>query len=245
MRILLKVFVLLICFTHIYAQSADDIINKHFEATGGKALWAKVVNMQMSGNYLMGPGLFAPVKALQVSQPFKGYYSEFNWQGMKSMSAMKGDAGWSYNPFGGKRQADPVSPQTIRSWKLSADPQGLFFNYKEKGYTSEYLGMDDMDGSEVHKIRLTNKEGDMIYYYIDASSFYVLKISKRIKLKDKEVKEQQVYSDFRKTTFGVIMPFSVQGVDDDGNEAGGPTNFDKIEINTSVDAALFDMPANK
>src|SRR5271167_2831329 len=93
-----------------FAQTADEIINKSFETTGGKEKWAKVNSLRYSGNYVMGPGMLAPVTELEVGKPFKGYYFDFSWQGMTSKTAMRADSGWNYNPFGGKRETDPLSP---------------------------------------------------------------------------------------------------------------------------------------
>ncbi|MFN8285536.1 MAG: hypothetical protein U0V74_02225 [Chitinophagales bacterium] len=239
---LLTLPLLFITFLSCFSQTADDIIAKHITATGGIDKWSKVVSIKYSGVYVMGPGMQAPVTSIMLSKPFKGYYSDFSWQGMTSKQAMRGDSGWSYNPFGGKRQADPLTPNDIRELNLYSDPQGLLLNYKEKGFTAEYLGMDDMDGSDVHKLRLTNKAGDMVYYYIDAESYYLLKVVRKLRLKDKEEKSYTVYSDFRKTDYGIVVPFSVQGVDEDGNEQGGPTNYSKVEVNFTVDPVTFNQP---
>jgi hypothetical protein len=233
---------LLFIYSAISAQTADDIINKHFQATGGKDKWAKVYSVQYSGNYVMGPGMLAPVKGIVASKPVKIHYSDFSWQGMTSKTVMTADSGWSYNPFGGKRETDPLSPDDVRRMDLSTDPQGLLFDYKEKGYMVDYLGLDDMDGTDVYKLRLTTKIGDMVYFYIDAETYYILKTEERVKLKDKEEKSYTSYSDFRKTDFGVIIPFSHQQVDEQGNEQGGPMNFTKVEVNGNVDPSLFDKP---
>ena len=241
MKSYLSIFLLFIG-VHAFAQTADDIINKHFEATGGREKWAKVYSMKCYGNYVLGPGMLAPVNWVLLSRPFKGVYSDFTWQGMTNKSAMRADSGWTYNPFSGKRETDPLSPNDIRSKNLSDDPQGLMFNYKEKGYNVDYLGTDDMDGTDVYKLRLTTKTGDMVYFFIDAENYYLLKTVERLKLKDKEQKSYTTYSDFRKTDYGVIVPYSVQQVDENGNEQGGPINFTKVEVNATVDATLFDKP---
>lgn len=244
MRNMLLILLLLVSGTS-FAQTADEIINKHFDAIGGKEKWARVNTLKYSGSLVLGPGMLAPVNEVQVLKPFKGSLSEFSWQGMTSRRAIRADSGWTYNPFSGKRDADPMTPNDIRSGKLSSDPQGLLLNYKDKGYTVDYLGTDDMDGTDVFKIRLTTKDGDMVYYYIDAETYYILKEVQRVKLKDKEEKSYTTYSDFKKTEFGVVIPFSVQQVDENGNEQGGPINFTKIEVNGAVDAASFDKPKSK
>ncbi|HLP19336.1 MAG TPA: hypothetical protein VK174_03510 [Chitinophagales bacterium] len=225
-----------------FAQSANDIVNKYIAATGGADKWSKITALKYTGSYIMGPGMLAPVTGVYLSKPFKGSYSDFSWQGMTSKQAIRADSGWSYNPFGGKRETDPVSPDDVRSDRLGSDPQGLLFNYKQKGYVVEYLGMDDMEGTDVYKLRLTTPQGDMVYYYLDSETYYVLKEVQRVKLKDKELKTAFLYSDFRKTDFGVVIPFSSQRVDENGAEQGGPVNFTKVEINAPVDAALFDKP---
>lgn len=235
-------FALLITALFANAQTADDIINKHIAATGGADKWAKVYAVKYSGVYVMGPGMEAPVTEINLSKPFKGYYSDFTWQGMTTQQAMRADSGWNYNPFGGKRESDPLSPNDIRNLNLQYDPQGMLFNYKQKGYTVDYLGMDDMDGADVFKLRLITKEGDMVYYYLDAETYYVLKIVRRIKLAEKEEKSYYVFSDFRKTDYGVVLPFSAQGVDEKGTEQGGPVNITKVEVNGTIDPALFDKP---
>ena len=128
----------------VFAQTADDIINKSIAATGGAEKWSKVVSMKYEGNYVMGPGMLAPITEIQFTKPATAYYSDFTWQGMTSKTVMQADSGWTYNPFGGKRETDPINAEEIRSLKLDADPQGMLFNYAKKGYTADYLGLDDM-----------------------------------------------------------------------------------------------------
>lgn len=223
---------------HTHAQTADDIINKYYESTGGRALWAKVTSIKSKGHYVMGPGALAPFEEF-TSQASS--FSSFTWNGMSSKSARKGDAGWSYNPFGGKRVADPMTPDQIRESKLMAEPQGLIYDYAAKGFTAEYLGIEDFDGTDVHKIRLISKQGDMIYYYFDKESGYLLKIYMRIKLSDKEEKSTIHFSDFKKTTFGIILPFARNWANENGEE-GGLVQWKEVDVNANIDAALLEMP---
>lgn len=234
------VLAMLISAVMAHAQTADDIINKHYEATGGREKWSHVTAMKMTGNYVMGPAMLAPVTRVVSIKTAPSLYSDFTWQGMTAKTVVHGDSGSRYEPFGGKRETDPLSPNELRDEKLSVDPRELLFSYKEKGYTVEYLGTDDMDGSDVYKLRLTTTDGDMIYYYIDADTYYILQITKRIRFKDKEEKSSTTYSDFRKTDFGVTVPFSNQQVDENGAEQGGPVTYTKVEVNPAVEPSLFE-----
>jgi hypothetical protein len=217
-------------------------VNKYYEATGGKEKWSRVITLHFTGTQTLGPGMLAPVTQVVTNKPSRALYMDFTWQGMTFKRAFRADSGWIYNPFGGKRETDPMGPDDLRDAKLNADPQGLLFNYKEKGYIVEYLGPDDMDGADVLKLRLTTKDGDMVYYYIDAESYNCLKITTRVKLKDKEQKNSVVFSDFKKTDYGITLPFAFQQVDDNGNEQGGPFVFTKVDINQAGENTVFDKP---
>lgn len=222
------------------AQTADDIINKYMEATGGHDKWSHVTSLKCTGTYTLGPGMEAPLTNIMTLKPALAWYSDFTWQGMTAKSVMRGDSGWTYRPFSGKRETDPMSSDEIRNYKLDADPQGLLVDYKAKGYTADFLGTDDVDGSDAFKVRITTPTGDMVYYYIDAETYYILKTEEKIRLKDKEDKSYTVFSDYRKTDYGVTVPFSAQRVDEQGNEQGGPVNYTKVEVNTNIDPSIFD-----
>ncbi len=237
-------FALLVASANAFSQTADEVINKYLAATGGLDKWSKVTSIKTMGYYTMGPGMNAPVSEVQVNKPFLGHYNDFTWQGMTNRSSMRADSGWTYNPFGGKRETDPMSAEQIKRDKLEADPQGLLVKYKMKGYAIDYLGSEDMDGTDVFKIRLTTKEGDMVYYFFDSETYYLLKISKRLKFKDKEEKSSVLFSDFKKTDYGIVLPFAAQNVDEHGAEQGGPVTVTKIEVNSVLDMTVFEKPGN-
>ena len=241
---ILSLLSLLLVSLIAFSQTSDDIVNKYLAATGGAEKWGKVNSIKTTGYYTMGPGMNAPVSEVQINKPFVGHYTDFSWQGMTNKSSMRADSGWSYNPFQGKRETDPMSAEQIKRDKLEADPQGLLLNYKAKGFSVDYLGSDDMDGTDVFKLRLTTKQGDMVYYYFDAETYYLLKVSKRLKFKDKEEKASTLFSDFKKTDYGIVLPFSTQNIDESGGEQGGPVTVTKIEVNSAVDLTVFDKPKN-
>ena len=116
-------------------------------------------------------------------------------------------------------------------------------NYKTDGSSVEYLGLEDVEGNDVYKIRLVTKENDMIYYYIDVQTFFILREDIKVKTKDSENTTNSLFSDFRKTEFGIVLPYFVQGADSEGNGYGSGSFYEKIEVNNKVNDSLFDMPS--
>ena len=46
-----------------------------------------------------------------------------------------------------------------KSFKLQADMDGLLVDYAKKGYTVEYLGEDDVEGTAVHQLQPGHPRG--------------------------------------------------------------------------------------
>ena len=53
----------------------------------------------------------------------------------------------------------------------AADFTGVLVDYKAKGYTLDYLGTEDVDGTDAHKLRVTRPNGDVSYVYLDPDYF--------------------------------------------------------------------------
>ena len=59
----------------------------------------------------------------------------------------------------------------LRDLLLDADFEGPLVDYKEKGNTVEYLGHDVVDGDDALRLKVTLKNGDIIYDYLDPDTF--------------------------------------------------------------------------
>ncbi|MBL0332548.1 MAG: hypothetical protein IPP65_06900 [Chlorobi bacterium] len=242
MKYILIFLILILNLTTTFSQQVEEIISKHINAIGGSELWGKVNSISYNGYVKMNGGQKAKILNLLTRSPLANYL-EFAWQGMVKKSAFKNGKGWSYSPFNGKRTADPMNEMSIKTSILNSDPQGHLLNYKTDGSSVEYLGLEDVEGNDVYKIRLVTKENDMIYYYIDVQTFFILREDIKVKTKDSENTTNSLFSDFRKTEFGIVLPYFVQGADSEGNGYGSGSFYEKIEVNNKVNDSLFDMPS--
>ena len=69
----------------------------------------------------------------------------------------------------------------------------MLCDYKEKGHQVEYLGMDDVEGTECYKLKVTSKNGKVSYYLIDPASNYIVRVLSKQKAAGKEVDAQVTF----------------------------------------------------
>ena len=97
-------------------------------------------------------------------------------QGMAQVQAYDGQSAWQINPFGGRRDPERMSADDTKQLILDSDLEGFLVNYKEKGHKAELVGHDSVEGTDCYKIKVTLKDGDVRYYYLDADSYLEIKI---------------------------------------------------------------------
>lgn len=226
--------------TFSIAQSVDEIVSHYVDALGGKNKWDNLKTLIFTGSVEVGPNMKAPV-TMYFKDKNKMRF-EMELQGMKMIQALDGDSGWSIVPFSGKTDPERMSPEEVKSTKQQADFTGDLYNYKEKGNTVELLGKEDMEGTETYKLKVTKKDGDVTYMYLDVASYLSLKETSRHKLKDKEVETVLLPSDYRDVD-GYKFAFALEMRGGEDEQAMGQLmTIDKIEVNPEIDNNIFAMP---
>ena len=157
-----------------FAQTADEIIAKHLEAMGGKA-WETVKTMKMESKVSVqaAPGMEIPMTMTVVNN--KSARVDVSVMGVTQTSCVSGDNGWSNNPFAGKMDAEPLTADQVTEMKDMTDLSGPLYNYKAKGYSVEYVGKEDIEGTEVHKIKIVRSPTKTEYALIDPETWYQIK----------------------------------------------------------------------
>jgi len=163
-----------------------------------------------------------------------------SFQGMSMTQAYDGSTGWQINPFSGKKAAEKMTSEETKDMKEEAEFEGQLVNWKDKGYKVELLGKEDMEGTDSYKIKLTDKDNDVTTYWLDASSYLVIKESTKRKFKEKEI-TQDMYPGNYQPVEGVMFAMSVEIKSGSGNDSQKGT-WSKVELNTDVDDTLFKMP---
>jgi outer membrane lipoprotein-sorting protein len=219
-------------------QTVDELIAKNLEARGGKDKIKMVKSLKMAGKMTMGPGMESPFTAEMV-RPNK-LRRDFTFQGMTGTMAFDGREGWTVMPFMGKKEPEPIAGDDLKTMQDEADFDGPLVDYKEKGHQVELVGKEDLEGTPVYKLKVTKKNGDVEYHFLDAEQYLEVKVEGKTKVRGQEVEGESTLGDY-KTVNGLVYPFSIQSKQK-GAPSGMTITIDKIEVNPDVPASRFDMP---
>lgn len=241
MRHVLTVLIAVCCFgVFSYSQTADELIAKNIQAKGGMEKIKAIKNLRMTGKFQGGGGFTASV-GQENARPNQ-IRQTFSLQGMTAVQVFDGTTGWQIQPFGGKKEPELMGEDDLRDLLLDADFDGLLVDYKEKGSTVEYLGHDVVDGDDALRLKVTLKNGNVIYDYLDPDTF--IEIRKDIQQFIRgSVRDRVVGLGCYKPVGGVMFPFSISSAPKNHPDAQTST-VQKMEVNVTIDPADFALPAS-
>jgi hypothetical protein len=214
----------------IFSQTADEIIDKHLEALGGKEKLLQLNTIIMEGN-LSVQGTEIPIKIFQSHN--KGLRVEISAMGMTGYIINTPTEGWQYLPFQGQANPEAIPAEAVKEAADQLDLQGSLINYKEKGHQVEYLGKEDFEGTECFKLKVMYKGGAEATMFLDPKTYYLLKQITKTKATGQEIEQTQTFSNYTKLAEGYVFPFAQTGF------GPGEISFSKIEVNKPVDESLF------
>jgi hypothetical protein len=215
------------------ALTADQVVGKNLDAVGGKDAISKIksisteATMQVMGNE-------APSKTVVMDGV--GLKSESEFNGMKIISVYTEKGGWMQNPMAGATDPTPMPDDQYNAGKGGIYVGGMLYDYAAKGSTIALASSDD----KTYTIKLTTKEKQEYTYVIDAKTFLVSSMATTAQMQGQPVELTTSYSDYKKTDAGFMVPYSM-GMDFGGQFQLSMT-VNKVEVNKTIDPAIFAMP---
>ena len=228
----------LIAFSPLVAQAmdADELIAKNLEASGGLEKIQAVKSVKLTGKFL-AQGMEFPFTMIQ-KRPNK-MRIEAEIMGSTMIQCYSGEKGWAINPMTGSSNPQPMSEIEEKSFKLQSDMDGPLVDYAEKGYTVEYIGEEDVEGTPTHQLRIDTNDGIVMDVFIDAEYFLIIKSSNKITVDENEFETQTYMSDFQEIE-GMVVPFAIETRS--GDAVMNQIMMEKTEYGVEVDDSIFAMP---
>jgi len=237
-------FVLSIFFINfLSAQTADEIIDNYLENLGGKEKLAKIKAIKIQAK-AMQQGMEIPVEIIMTADGKQYITAEIQGKKLVQM-AFDGETAWHTNFM--NMEPEKSDSETAENMKKNSKDEfpNPFLNYKEKGFKAEYLGKEEVEGTETYKVKLTEHPVTMdgqevqkeVYYYFDTENYVPIIAEEEIKKGQfKGTKIQQVFSDYQEVD-GIYFPFST--AQKFNGMTGSEVKVVKIEINPEIDENIF------
>ena len=216
-----------------FAQTAEEIVTKHIEAVGGAAAWKKINSISYEGKMTVQG---AEVNVTMTVLNGKGSRQNISVMGMTGYQIITPTAGWNFMPFQGQTTPEPMTADELKQSADDLDVQGKLVDYKSKGHTVEFLGKDDVEGTECFKLKITTKAGNVETVFIDPKSYYIVRSVVKRTANGQESDVQSDLSNFQKLPEGIVVPFSI-------TLTFGELVISKAEVNKQVDESTF-KPSN-
>jgi hypothetical protein len=229
------------------AQTADEIIEKHIAATGGRAALSKVTSRVTTGVIaIITPigELKGDIELYQKTPNKTRTLVKLDMSGigggqMVNDQRFDGTTGHIIDTVQGNRE---ISGEQLEAMKNGGFPTPLL-RYKDTGTTAVLNGREKVGDRDAFAIQLTPKAGPAIRAFIDAESFMLVKtiITVNVPQLGGPIDQVVEFSDFRDVD-GVKIPFVTKST----NPVQTITSSVKdVKHNVEIDDSLFAKPAGQ
>jgi len=222
-----------------HAITADELVAKNIEAHGGAGRIQAIHTLRLEGRLVVGGGF--ELAATTVRKAPDKVRNEAMLQGLTMVQSYDGKDAWQIQPFGGRRDPEKLSADDARVLADSADLVNPLVDWKARGSRLDYLGTEDVDGTPAHKLKVTRRNGDVTYVYLDPDYFLEIRTVDNRKVRGVEEEVETDLGDYEKVD-GVYLPFSIS-TGPKGSTQKQKMVIEKAAANVDVDDALFAFPA--
>lgn len=223
----------------VYAQTADELIAKNIKAKGGMDKIKAVKSLRATGRMSLSPEMEAPfVMILKRPNEMR---MEFTLQGMTGVQAYDGKTAWAVMPFLGKKDPEAMAPDDAKMVEEQSDFDGPLVDYKAKGNTVELVGREQVEGVNAYKLKVTRKDGEIRYIYLDPDAYLEIATDATRKVRGTDMEIYSTIGDYKEVS-GVMLAHSIESGPKSGTQKQKMT-VDKYEVNVDVPENNFAMPA--
>jgi outer membrane lipoprotein-sorting protein len=154
------------------------------------------------------------------------------------VQAFDGEKGWMIIPM---MSPDPqvLAGDQLAQASEQANMEGELYNYEKKGSTAEMGGKVNVEGKDMYRIKLTDKNGNLKDYFIDANTYLVSRVKAKVSAQGQTVDVEQIMGDY-KTIDGITIAMKIESKSPMGTAV---ITMEEVKFNEKFDDAIFKQPA--
>jgi len=221
-----------------FAQTAEDVLNKYVEATGGKTLWDGVNTYTMKQSYKAGT-------AADYDMDLKVNLADGSMSKSKTILkrtfiyGIKGNTGWFKVPLGTGDKATQYETKDLNQKEQDNMRRELkemvlpFWDYQKKGYVATLVGTETLGNKKVNHVEITGKGVKYNLYFDQATG---LLARKKLTLSPSEVITED-YTNYATSSYGIKYPS--EGTYSNTAEKRSVKLTTSIVFNDNISASAF------
>lgn len=220
------------------AQTVDEILAKYVKTVGGMEKIQAVKAVRRTGKVIVGGGFEIPI--VEENKRPNLVRRDITIQGLVGINAYDGKTGWKIEPWQGKKDPEPLGESELKAIIDDSDFDGPLVNYKQKGNKVEFIGMDEVEGTDAFKLKVTLANGETRLFFMDTDYYVPIKIETKRMIRGAEVEFETVLGDYKEVA-GWYLPYSIE-VGAKGSQFKQKIAYEKIEANVTIDDGRFSIP---
>jgi outer membrane lipoprotein-sorting protein len=226
------------------AQTADEIIEKHLAASGGRGAMGKLTSRTATGSIIIGTPVGDLAGTLEVYAKAPNKSRQFIKLDLSKLGAgevisdqrFDGAVGYQIDSFNGNRE---ITGGQLEAMKNGAFPTPLL-GYKENGVSVSMLEREKAGDRDAYVLLFTPKTGPAMRAFIDVENLMLVRTVMSINVPQVGGDIEQVveFSDYRdvdgvKVAFAITSTNSLQTI---------KATLTDVKHNTEIDDASFVRP---
>ena len=177
---------------------------------------------------------------LEMKRPRKSRL-EIDFAGKTAVQVYDGQNGWKLRPYLNRDDVEPFTAEEAKAEEAKADLEPPLVDYAAKGTRVALDGVEQVDGHNAYKLKLTMKSGDVHHIWIDAQSFLDVKVEGLPRRMDGKMRTVWINQrDFRSVQ-GLMVPYLYETANE-GNPRTHRMVIESVAVNRTLDDARFAKP---
>jgi hypothetical protein len=221
-------------FAPVSGQTVDEVLERHYDAIGGRDAWLALQSTRSTGSLTLMGGAATGEIEVTAKRPAM-IRAVVTIQGMEVIQSFDGETAWGINPLAGVTAPQMADPITAGAMAEQADLDGPLVGWEGDGHQIELVGKEPVGEDEAYRLTVTFPSGESSSYFLDTTNYLLIRVEAT---RDGIGTTTADLFDYREVS-GLMFPFSVDSVSPQGDQS---VTWETIETDVEVDDSLFRIP---